>query len=638
MSTGVSLGRVDNRLIGTTGNIIPNASVTFYRQGATVAGDQSGTSPLTVNVNDIGAIVGGNVDTVQVLAAATELLGSTTYNVSAVDSTLNTVTLTGFAGTLALLDDDRLIPTNNVPTLYNDKQKGETKANPLTSSTALGQVTGWAPHGWYDKANSGSGLTTNVEQDYYVEGPVYKIHPDSARYGATFDGSTNDAAALNRAAVDALRSSGSSSSGGAIIECPAGICVINSQIDIGESSLSSNVGRVTLLGQGKRVTFNGTTTAMARIGAGLGATIHDTRFVDLGFDCNNVANSIGIYSTQANEGSGGDHFEVKNFKVKGIFFTTGCQNIDLHSVETYHTAATAIGIDLNAVSSINHLDDITTGSSDATTSSGAGIRLTTTHAIITRFHPEYHAGGVLFDTNSHGIVDGIYGHATVTDLVQQNVNGVQVFGIEQGGATNAINNTVNGDGAFSLGDGGFYMTGNDGTGATGRFILTSGSAIRSQFPGPLTLLGVLTASGGTTLSGANTLSGVNTVSGATTFSAAVTLNTTMTTTGGIVTGGAPAALTAVNPTTTLPATGQAFRFANGTVTINAFSGGVAGAYYLLLAATGSGTITLNDTSVSGGNIIVNSGASTRTMTSTTNETHLMYFDGTNYIEVAHSVN
>src|SRR3972149_5314082 len=107
------LARFSKTVLDTSGNATSGASVTIYREGATVNGNQSGTSPLTVTVRDNGKIA--TADSVFVNTTT-----GTTYTVDSTTST--TVVLSGFAGTLVLTSGDRIIPSNSLPTLYADAQ------------------------------------------------------------------------------------------------------------------------------------------------------------------------------------------------------------------------------------------------------------------------------------------------------------------------------------------------------------------------------------------------------------------------------------------------------------------------------------------------------------------------------------
>ena len=110
----------------TTGHPVSGASVTLYREGATVNGAQSGVSPLTVTVRHPGKIKNGDT----VFLNTTTI---TTYAVSTIP-TSTTVVLSGFVGTLDLADGDRIIPANSQPTLYSDDQGGGATTDPLTTS------------------------------------------------------------------------------------------------------------------------------------------------------------------------------------------------------------------------------------------------------------------------------------------------------------------------------------------------------------------------------------------------------------------------------------------------------------------------------------------------------------------------
>lgn len=146
------LGRFEKTCQDTSGNAVSGASVSIFREGATVNGNQSGTTPLTVTVRNRGKIV----------AADTVFVNTTTGTTYTVDSvTATTVVISGFVGTLALTSGDRLIPSNSLPTLYSDDQAGATTANPLTSDSA-GLAACWLSAAVYDVILSGGGLATKL--------------------------------------------------------------------------------------------------------------------------------------------------------------------------------------------------------------------------------------------------------------------------------------------------------------------------------------------------------------------------------------------------------------------------------------------------------------------------------------------
>src|SRR6267142_3357376 len=146
------LGRFDYTVITTLGLAVTGASVQVFREGATVNINQSGTSPKTFNVRHRGKIAAAD-------AVFLNTATGTTYTVDSVTAT--TVTLSGFAGTLALIGGDRLTPSTSQPTLYNDDQGGASTSNPLTSS-ATGRVNCWMEFGAYDFVVSGGGATTTA--------------------------------------------------------------------------------------------------------------------------------------------------------------------------------------------------------------------------------------------------------------------------------------------------------------------------------------------------------------------------------------------------------------------------------------------------------------------------------------------
>jgi len=146
------MGRFDNTFLTLLGTPAVGASVAVYREGATVNGNQSGTSPLAVTVRHAGKVATG--DSVFVNTTT-----GTTY--SATRTSAMVITLSGFVGTLALTGGDRLTPSNSQPTLYSDDQGGATTSNPMTTD-ASGRVSAWMEYGAYDLVVSGGGATTKA--------------------------------------------------------------------------------------------------------------------------------------------------------------------------------------------------------------------------------------------------------------------------------------------------------------------------------------------------------------------------------------------------------------------------------------------------------------------------------------------
>lgn len=450
-------------------------------------GNQSAISPFTVNVDDRGFLENG--DWVVIDA------GSTIYRVNS--RTETTVELINFEGILNLIDDQRISPISARPTLFVGVKGTETTPNPITTGSD-GRAIAWLPGGFYDYRISGPGVTTELVQDVHIAPRGTIIDVTQAPYYAKFDGATDDTIAIRRALDDALLFSGGNN-GGAIVQLPAGVAIISSTINIGESSDPAfpGIGRVIFRGSGKRTTklkaaasftFNGSTTSMLRIGAGLGNNMHDTRIEDLELDCNNAANSIGFYSTNCQEGSGLSNVNVTNYKVKAYFFnTSGCQNSWHSGLEAFHTSTTAIALDVNAVVSRPTFIDITFASNNATQSTNPAIRLTNSLNVhLESVHIEHHNVGVNFGTGSSGSLIACYGQPGIVDLVKIDTFGVYLLNVQQGGATNVINNTVNGDGAFSIQGECVYFQGNEALGATEKFRLSNSELKGTRLVGPFT--------------------------------------------------------------------------------------------------------------------------------------------------------
>lgn len=168
------LGRFDYTVQTALGLAVSGGSVAVYREGATINGNQSGVTPLAVTVRHAGKIVTGDTVFINTVTGIGYLATRTSATV---------ITLSGFGGTLSLTGGDRLTPSGSKPTLYSDDQGGSTTGNPLTTS-ASGRVSCWMNTGAYDFVVSGGGATTTafVGQVTVGESPavVYSGELDSA--------------------------------------------------------------------------------------------------------------------------------------------------------------------------------------------------------------------------------------------------------------------------------------------------------------------------------------------------------------------------------------------------------------------------------------------------------------------------
>lgn len=173
------LARLEATVQDILGNALSTASVTVYKEGATVNGNQSGTSPLAVTVRHQGKIATG--DTVFI-----NTVTGTTYSATVTSSTI--ISLSGFIGTLSLTNGDRIVPLSNTPTLYADDQGAATKSNPLTTN-ATGLAFCYAEFGNYDLlAVSGLSSALYESQTAISEAPGQIRYADDFLVGSTTGG------------------------------------------------------------------------------------------------------------------------------------------------------------------------------------------------------------------------------------------------------------------------------------------------------------------------------------------------------------------------------------------------------------------------------------------------------------------
>ena len=325
----------------TTGLPLASKSVTVYREGATFVSG-SGTSPVTLTVRHKGKIAAA--DTVFINAVT-----GTTYTVDSVTDT--TVVLSGFAGTLSPTALDRIVPSNSLPTLYEDDQGGASTANPLTTS-ATGLTAAWLASGAYDHVLSGSGVTTTLFQGIVhvrelidttldilgvrTKGePVYNVmHVD---FGATGLGAADDSAEL-QAAIDAAETAGAGT-----VELPADkIFLVGTGLTITDPDLRfSGHGRGTVIKADAAIAL---ITVNAGASANIGVIISGIHF-DL-----NSKNATAIDFTNGNSGIARDiHVTNPGATAFGIKTSGGAHETVIEGFDYFASSAagTAIEIDTN---------------------------------------------------------------------------------------------------------------------------------------------------------------------------------------------------------------------------------------------------------------------------------------------------
>jgi hypothetical protein len=157
-----------------------------------------------------------------------------------------------------------------------------------------------------------------------VQAKVREIEVNVKDFGAAVDGSTDDGAAWDTA-VDAVEAAG-----GGVVCMPEGTSITNRQIVLPT--------KVRIKGKGKRASILkaggsfSTSTAVVRLGSGAASGyVFDCRVEDMTIDCNTVSGSIGIYSTDANEGSGARDVLVNKYMAFGVELDdSGASNFNDH--------------------------------------------------------------------------------------------------------------------------------------------------------------------------------------------------------------------------------------------------------------------------------------------------------------------
>lgn len=317
----------------------------------------------------------------------------------------------------------------------------------------------------------------------------------SARYGAKGDGITDDTTAITTAIAAAT---GAADGAGGVVFFPPGIYIINSALTI--------TTRVRLLGSGDRIsviragssfTFNGTTDALVVIGNGPDAygTIEH-----LMLDCNNVANSICIYSADVQERGGPRDCVLSRYRNYGIYYASGCQNTTIERCDFFFSASSTTAIAIyEAVTAAKHfIRNCTFNSYDGVANStNAAIYIDSGICSIYDCHFEHHKMGAQYVNTSNGIFANNQSTSGVSTLAVIG-NGVMVLSPAAEAGTNVIGDNAAGITITSLNAGGWYMRSNDGT---TKDLWTSNSATQNYHGAPTTF--------GTTASFAGTIIGAS---------------------------------------------------------------------------------------------------------------------------------
>jgi hypothetical protein len=255
-------------------------------------------------------------------------------------------------------------------------------------------------------------------------------------YGATGDGTTDDTVAIAAAISAAV------AAGGGVVYLPVGTYIVSSQVQIPNT--------VALLGTHPsksiikaKSTFP-TSTAIVRIGNGGIATGSFVR--NLKIDCNDIAGSIGVYTTEANELCDIEKVTVTKYMTYGIYVqgaTAGQFAIRDPYLLSSASASGSIGIYVDTTGGNKIYVIGGTHDNNGAVQQSAGIKTNgSTQLEVHDFHAEDCVDGVYFAAGSAGQADGIIGHNSVTNTVTVATTGeVVLLDINKNAGTNTINDT-----------------------------------------------------------------------------------------------------------------------------------------------------------------------------------------------------
>ncbi|MBN2492864.1 MAG: hypothetical protein JXQ29_18590, partial [Planctomycetes bacterium] len=258
------------------------------------------------------------------------------------------------------------------------------------------------------------------------------INVKSAIYGAQGTGG-DDTAAINAAIAAAKAANGGM---GAVVYFPAGTYGVTSQILVpsrvwlvGEHSISTQI---------QALAGFPSATAVVRLGEGTGS-VFNCRLWRLRVDANHVVGSSCVYSNEANEWSGLFDVELTNYDQYGAAFASGCSVIGVERVGGYGT---------NTGNSLAHLVFASVAGQsfirDVSCAGGAGyvvadaLLVTSSQVHVDGFHCERATDGIHFGSGATGIIENIYGHNSVANLIHAEGFQVTLESILPNGATNIL--------------------------------------------------------------------------------------------------------------------------------------------------------------------------------------------------------
>jgi hypothetical protein len=155
---------------------VSGATVQPYRRGGTASGTATIGTAQTVAMFDVGSIEAG--DTLQLASDLIAGSSTPTVTVDSVDSGVQITCTIATGGSMSVAVDDRLVPTNSTPTVY-DESSG---TSPLASFTtdADGYAEGYVQaHQAVDVLISGGGADSKFYADLDIDVEDHHVNADS---------------------------------------------------------------------------------------------------------------------------------------------------------------------------------------------------------------------------------------------------------------------------------------------------------------------------------------------------------------------------------------------------------------------------------------------------------------------------
>lgn len=274
-----------------------------------------------------------------------------------------------------------------------------------------------APFLYDDNSEDILGVRDVDGSEFYFDRAV--VRPE--RFGARFDGVSDDRAAI-QAAIDFAHGSGTGATFGGIVALPAGVGMVSGPLTMRN--------RVRMIGRGKR-----STTIKATAGFSGSAVLFmdddvnysfDSRVEDLTIDCSDIANSTGIRARCLQEGSGASRVLVVNYRLHGIHLsqntgaTRDVANTGWDDLELYCStsgATTGLFAATPGVGGDNVISRVTVNGNGVANNTN-GFDLQSGYWTLQGLHFERSTTGLRVGANSSGVTMSVSGGVGVTTVIR----------------------------------------------------------------------------------------------------------------------------------------------------------------------------------------------------------------------------